>query len=293
VFLLNRRNFLTFAAAGAAAGSFSNQVNAASTNIKLFTADEAGVLVDSTVIVGERSAVVIDAQFTRSNATALADLIETTGRKVETILITHHHPDHLLGLAVLMDRFPQAKPLAHRSVMAVIEKAAEPTFKALTASAPKGVFPDKLVVPGVLSAPFIELEGERIEVLDPMHGDTEFVTPVHIAALDTLISADVGYIDTHLWLEENTKPEQIDKWRENTKKLEALGAKTIIPGHRNQNSASDASVFAYTRSYLDRWEHALGVAKSADELKALLLNGHEDAGFRFALERSISAAFPK
>ena len=130
--------------------------------------------------------------------------------------------------------------------------------------------------------------------IEPMHGDTELITPVHIRALDTLIASDEAYVDTHLWLEENLKAEQIAKWRDSAKRLEAVGAKTVVPGHRKPDSKSDNSIFAYTRSYLDKWEHALQSAKSAAELKAMLTdNGKKEVGFPFALERSVVAAYPK
>ena len=59
----------------------------------------------------DNAAVLIDAQMNVPSAAALADMIAATGRELETIFITHHHPDHVLGLAVLMDRFPNAKPV--------------------------------------------------------------------------------------------------------------------------------------------------------------------------------------
>ncbi|WP_245525130.1 MULTISPECIES: MBL fold metallo-hydrolase [unclassified Mesorhizobium] len=293
MFILDRRNLLALGAAGAATAMASRLSRAAAADTKVFTADEAGVMVDSTVIVGEKSAVVIDAQFTVANAKALADVIQATGRKVETILVTHYHPDHLLGLSVLLERFPEAKPLTHPKVLEMINKASAPTLKVLSEHAPQGVFTDKLIVPDVLTRDHLLLEGERIDILDPMHGDTEFVTPVHIPSLNTLIAADVGYTDTHLWLEENITPDQIGKWRESTKRLEAIGAETVIPGHRKPESRSDNSIFAYTRAYLDNWEKALLKSKSADELKAALVKEHPDAGFAFALERSVAAIYGK
>lgn len=293
MFILNRRNFISLAAAGAAATAFAGRfAHAASTGTEVFTSDEAGLLVDSTVILGEKSAVVVDAQFTQANAAALADLIAATGRKVETILITHFHPDHILGLAVLMDRFPDAKPVAHAAVQGMIAQTAQPMLDRIGGGAPAGVFASRVVIPDVLSADHIKLEGERIEVLGPLHGDTALITPLHIPALKTVIAADIAYADTHLWLEENTKPEQIAAWRESIKTLQGLDAETIIPGHRKADSKSDASVFAQTSAYLDHWEKALAESKSEEELKAALLAGNEGLGFAFAIDRAVAAVYP-
>jgi hypothetical protein len=75
--------------------------------------------------------------------------------------------------------------------------------------------------------------------------------------------------------------------------LEGIGAGTVIPGHRLEASASDASVFTQTRRYLDQWETALGAVSSADELKAKMLAGNEDLGLTFALDRAVAAVYPQ
>jgi len=287
VFLLDQRNFLTLTAGETPASL------ASSSGPRVFTADETGVLVDSVVLVGEKSAMVIDAQFTRASANALADMVQATGRKLETVFITHHHPDHLFGLSVLLDRFPEARAVAHPSVAAAIEKSAKLAFDQVTSHAPHGVFPSRLATPAGVVDNSLNFEGERIDILDPMAGDTAIITPVHVPALDLLIAADVAYVDTHLWLDENTAPRQIDAWRESTQTLDAIRATTVIPGHRKPGSASDNSVFAFTRAYLDRWEQALGSARSADELRAQLADENDNLGFQFALSRSVQAVFPE
>lgn len=291
MFLLDRRHFLQMTAAAGASTLLPAQAHAA-TATDVFTSDEAGLLVDSAVIMGERSAVVVDAQFTAGNASALADMIEATGRTVETILITHYHPDHLLGLPVLLERFPRARPVAQADIQSFIAQVATPMHAQIAGGAPAGVFADTVVVPDVLGADHIMLEGERIEVLPPMAGDTALITPVHVPALDTLIASDVAYIDTHLWMEEAAAPRGVEAWRKSVADLRSIGAATIIPGHRKAASPSTDAVFDATLAYLDHWEAALEASRTADELKANLLAGREDLGFAFAVDRSAAAAFP-
>ncbi len=288
--LLNRRTVLK--AAAAAGVLLPGLARAASSGTEVFTSDEAGLLVDSTVILGETSAVVIDAQFTAGSAAALADLIASTGRSVETILITHYHPDHVLGLPILLDRFPGSRAVAHKDVQAMIARTVQPIWDRIAANSPAGVFADRAVIPEALEADHLLLDGARIDILGPMHGDTDLITPVHIPSLDTLITSDVAYVDTHLWLEENTSPERTALWRASIDALEAIGAGTIIPGHRQASSPNDTSAFAATRAYLDRWDKALAETTSAAELKAALLAGTEGLGFALAVDRSVAAIYP-
>jgi glyoxylase-like metal-dependent hydrolase (beta-lactamase superfamily II) len=290
--ILDRRTFLALTGGTAALGLSGGRVFAQGAEAQVFTADPFGALVDSTVILGAEKAVLIDAQMNVANATALADMIAATGRALETIFITHHHPDHILGLDILLSRFPEAKAVTHAAIRPVIEQSAQPTLDFLTANNPPGSFAGRVVIPEALAADHILLEGERIEVLEPMHGDTALVSAVHIPTLDTLIASDFAYADTHAWVAENQTPDLIGKWRESLGKLEALGAGTVIPGHRLEGSANDATIFAKTRAYLDQWETARASAKSADELRAAMMTGNEALGLTFALDMAVSAAFP-
>src|SRR6185436_12609243 len=71
-----------------------------------------GYDVNSTMIIGERDIVLIDPQFSLSEAHKLAAEILETGKHLATIYSTHAHPDHLFGLAVLKQAFPDAKNAA-------------------------------------------------------------------------------------------------------------------------------------------------------------------------------------
>lgn len=291
MFLLDRRHLLQLTAAGSASTLLPGAALAA-TSADVFTSDEAGLLVDSAVIMGEKSAVVVDAQFTAGNAAALADMIAATGRTVETIVITHYHPDHLLGLPILLERFPGATAVAQADVQAFIAQVAGPMHASIAGGAPAGVFADTVAVPEVLTADHIMLEGERIEILPPMAGDTALITPVHVPALDMLIASDVAYIDTHLWMEEAAAPGAVEAWRKSVSDLRALGAGTIVPGHRKAGSPNTDAVLAATLAYLDHWETALAASRNAEEMKANLMAGQEGLGFAFAIDRSAAAAFP-
>src|SRR6266849_6099516 len=71
-----------------------------------------GYDVNSTMISGERDMLVIDPQFSLSEAHRLAAEIMESKKNLATIYVTHPHPDHLFGLAVLHQAFPSAKIVA-------------------------------------------------------------------------------------------------------------------------------------------------------------------------------------
>ncbi|MEO0383392.1 MAG: MBL fold metallo-hydrolase [Pseudomonadota bacterium] len=293
MFLLNRRNFLELAAGTAAATAFAGSSVALAdghASADVFTADPFGGLVDSVVVAGEDKMLLIDAQFTVPNAERLADVLAATGKELETIFITHYHPDHHFGLSVLLDRFPGAKPLAHASVVPLIESTGEAIRAARVEAFPAGTMPDRVVIPEVLAGDYLTLEGERFDVLAPMHGDTDIITPVHIPQFDTLVASDMVYADTHVWVTENLTPERMELWRDNLTALEDMGVGTLVPGHRTETSMNDASGIAHTRRYLDAWEAALADTSTADDLKASMLERVGELPGGFFLDFAISAA---
>src|SRR5262244_2770758 len=71
-----------------------------------------GYDVNSTMISGEKDMLVIDPQFSLSEAHRLAAEILESKKNLALIYTTHAHPDHLFGLAVLKQAFPNAKIVA-------------------------------------------------------------------------------------------------------------------------------------------------------------------------------------
>jgi len=78
---------------------------------------QGGYDVNSTMIVGDKDILLIDPQFSLSEAHKLAAEILETGKHLAVIYCTHPHPDHLFGLAVLKQSFPDAKIVALESTV--------------------------------------------------------------------------------------------------------------------------------------------------------------------------------
>ncbi len=212
---MNRRDMIKGGAVlslTATMGLRAGSAAAAVAGTEVFTAGEQGGVVDSTLILGEKKALVVDAQFIRAEAEALVARIEASGRDLETVFLTHTHPDHYLGTEFLLNRWPDAKVYAHPDVAANIAKTGGAVLARWQGMMPGGVA-DRLIVPDALTADHLMLEGEKINILPPMHGDTDIISPVLIESLDTVIVADLVYNRTHVWAVENTTDERLDAWR--------------------------------------------------------------------------------
>src|SRR5690554_5483259 len=79
---------------------------------KVFFADEKGFNVASVIVMGENDCVLIDTQWTLSNAhRVIAEIVET-GKRLTKIYVTHSHPDHYFGLGHIAEAFPEAECVA-------------------------------------------------------------------------------------------------------------------------------------------------------------------------------------
>ena len=93
-----------------------------SLSTKVFFSDENGFEVASVIVMGKTDAVLIDAQWTLSNAHKVVSEILETGKVLKTIYITHAHPDHYFGLGTIAEAFPQARVIAIPSEADIINK---------------------------------------------------------------------------------------------------------------------------------------------------------------------------
>jgi glyoxylase-like metal-dependent hydrolase (beta-lactamase superfamily II) len=117
----------------------------------------------ATLVYGDEDAILVDAWATYDQADALADWIETKGRRLSRVYITHGHGDHWLGLARLAERFPGVRGLATSEVLARVEFEAGPGMAGYW----EGIFPgevptgDDKVLPELLTTDTNRPRGQR------------------------------------------------------------------------------------------------------------------------------------
>ena len=96
-----------------------------------------GFEANSVFIVGERDVVVVDAQFTPSSTReVLAALRRLTPKPVKYVVATHWHVDHVTGLQVWRDSFPDAEIVAHAAMRADFEREGIPGRDRFVAALP-------------------------------------------------------------------------------------------------------------------------------------------------------------
>src|SRR6266700_4532176 len=117
----------------------------------------------STLIYGERDAVLVDAFMTIEQAHALGEWVEAHGKHLTTIYATHGHGDHFFGASTVLERFPGARFVARPEVIKIMREQASPESLA-TYWNPR--FPEQissqLAIAEELTGNVINLEGQDL-----------------------------------------------------------------------------------------------------------------------------------
>jgi glyoxylase-like metal-dependent hydrolase (beta-lactamase superfamily II) len=236
--------------------------------VQVFTASEPGFLVDSVLVSGVRDAILIDAQFTLSDAHRLIAMILESKKDLKSIYVTHLHPDHYFGLVAIKQAFPKATMIALPSTIAGIKKTWAEKINQWTPIYGANL-PGRPLIPTLTIGKSLTLEGQTLEVHGGLQGDAPNNSYVWIPSIKTAITGDIVYHGVHPWTAEtNTAARQA--WVKTLDELGALGATTVVAGHKDPRLKDDPSAIAETRAYLKAFDEALAASKSADELEAKL-----------------------
>ncbi|HYV64253.1 MAG TPA: MBL fold metallo-hydrolase, partial [Bryobacteraceae bacterium] len=148
-------------------------VLSAQTKLTLKVHSGAGVNgydVNSTMISGDKDMLVIDPQFSLSEAHRLAAEILESKKNLTTIYVTHPHPDHFFGLAVLHQAFPSAKIVALPATINAMKAGWPGRQKFWFATYGNNIPGPDPVLPEELTVPVLTLEGEQFPITGGVQG---------------------------------------------------------------------------------------------------------------------------
>jgi glyoxylase-like metal-dependent hydrolase (beta-lactamase superfamily II) len=233
--------------------------------------------ITSTLIMGERDAVLVDPPMTTAQAADVGDWIAASGRELRQIYITHGHGDHWFGAIPLLDRFPGVTVRATAGTAKMMAAQNDPQFRSAFWDL---VFPGQLptgeVDVTVVDERGFDLEGVPLVPVDAGHTDTDDTTMLHVPEIGLLVAGDVVYNGVHLYLTESDGAEGIEQWLAALDLAEALNPATVIAGHKDPLTRDDPSQIQDTRRYLTDARSLLSSSGSAQEFYDEMLRRHPD-----------------
>ncbi|WP_406201363.1 MBL fold metallo-hydrolase [Kitasatospora sp. NBC_01560] len=257
--------------ADAVDGTGRGSAGARPLEVAVFTGPESAFFATSTLILGEHTAILVDAQLTRSAGRELAEWVAGKGRRLLAIVITHQHPDHYFGAEEVLKLFPEAQLLAAPPVVDGILRTA-----AAKVAQWKPVYgddiPDHPLVPAPLLPQPLMVDRQVIPVLLLGQADCDGSTVVHVPSIRTVIAGDFVYNGTHVWTADTT-PGQRTAWARNLGRIAELGPERVIAGHRAPGQGDEAArVLAFTGEYLQDFDRMLARHPGDPEALATAMN---------------------
>jgi quinoprotein relay system zinc metallohydrolase 1 len=256
-----------------------------------FAADNGGNIVNIGFIETTDGVVVIDTGPSRRYGEALRQVIEkTTGKPVVRVLLTHHHPDHVLGNQAFAG-VPIAALAETTRLLAEQGDAMAENMYRLVGDWMRGtevVLPNEEVQEGEL-----EIGGRRLQLL-ALRGHTGADLAILDERTGVLFAGDILFYQRAL-----TTPNSpgLDVWLADLDRLEALPWKQIVPGHGPVTT--DAAPFVQMRDYLGWLDGLLrqGAEQGAEMnelIRAPIPERFAQVNLsRYELIRSVSHLYPR
>lgn len=225
----------------------------------------------STLICGERDAVLVDTFLTIEQTQTLSDWVAASRKNLTAIYVTHGHGDHFFGLAPLLERFPNARAVA---TPAVVEAMHEHLLPASVENFWRRLFPgqipDRLLAAQPLENNELDLEGHKLLAVNAGRTDTAVSTCLYVPSAGLIVGGDVVYNGIHLYLGETTTESRIE-WISALDRLEALTPRTVIAGHKVPENPDDPRIIGETRQYIHDFNRLNDATTTARELYDAML----------------------
>jgi glyoxylase-like metal-dependent hydrolase (beta-lactamase superfamily II) len=230
----------------------------------------------STLIYGERDAVLVDTFLTIEQSQTLLNWVIASGKNLTAIYLTHGHGDHIFGVGSLLERFPNAKAVATPEVVEAMRQQVSPT---LLEDFWRKLFPGQIAEHLPIADPLknneLELEGYKLVAVNTGKTDTAQSTCLHVPSIGLLVSGDAVYNGIHPYLAETDK-ESRREWIATLDKLEALNPQAVVAGHKIPENNDEPRIIAQTRQYLRDFNRLDQATTTARELYDAMLELYPD-----------------
>lgn len=242
-------------------------------DISVYNPGAKGIFpVASEIISGPHEVLLVDAQFSRSDAQALVERIWATGKTLKTVYISHSDPDYYFGLETIRAAFPDARIVATPQTIAAIE-ASKNGKLAYWGPILGGNAPATVGVPVALQGDTLTVDGIPLKIIG-LDGPTPGRTFVWIASRRAVVGGVPVSANKHVWIADTQTPQSRADWKKTLDRIAAFKPRMVVPGHYYLN-ADDSDPFSlasvrFTRDYLDAFESEAAKASTSAELIAAM-----------------------
>ena len=284
---------ISLAGTTTARDGLSQPPTAATLSLSVFVGQPKAFASTSTFIYGRTQGILVDTLYYNSDAAAVADGIEATGRRLTAIIVTHSDDDHYMGASMLLKRFPGTPVYMTARALDRFKRNVAGDADFLKKYV-EGEAPDPLPTAKALPTNHFSIDGAAVDVVTDLQGDVRQPANsfVWIPSLRAIIAGDIVFNGVHVWLADSTEESRRD-WQGSLDRLLALHPAVVVAGHKaNRDLQDDPKSIAFMREYLVAFEDARRASTNADELVAKVKERFPGLALDNILVRAAKRAFP-
>ena len=253
---MNIKSFtLALTALAATSTSFAQDLK-----IQNFLAKPEHFGVTSTLIEGDKEVLLVNAQFSKSEALRIAADILDSGKTLKTIFVSYGDPDFYFGLDVFKQYFPNVQIIATPETVKHIQDT-----QALKVAywGPKMVAnaPSQIIVPQAYTAKTLKFENENIEI----KGKNE-LTYLWIPSAKAVVGGIPVSSGIHLWMADTPTTKDRNEVVQALESIKSLKPNVVVPAHMKEGAAEGLDAVNFSIDYLKQYEKAAKVTKTSTDL---------------------------
>jgi glyoxylase-like metal-dependent hydrolase (beta-lactamase superfamily II) len=228
------------------------------------------LIANSVIVYGPTEAVLVDTGMSVLDTQDTVDEIRRSGKRLRATLITHAHPDHYFGMQVVREAFPDAPVLARREVRDVMREW-RGKVEHWSETFDRKHIPTHLQLPDPLEGDVVEIDGERIEVIDTVCTESLDLTVFYLPSLKTLLAGDLVYNGMHMLTSEVN---DLDAWIAELERIrDGWDIERVVMGH---GAPSGPEIFDRNIGYLRTRQKAAYGGRPLAEVAAALRKAYPD-----------------
>ncbi|MDV6253001.1 Vmh family MBL fold metallo-hydrolase [Vibrio sp. EA2] len=219
--------------------------------------------VTSTLVSGQKDAILFDAQFSLSDGQALVNMIKESHKELTMIYITAGDPDYYFGLQPLLKAFPDAKVVSSPSIVEHIKDTKDAKLEYWGPILGDDV-PTELFVPQPSEQTTFSLEGHDIEVKEM----GTYQAYMWIPSLKTVFGGVSLTSGMHVWTADTQTEQARGAWVQSLENMKSLNPELVIPAHYLGDAPEKDEAIDFTIEYLKTFEAALSEADKLESKKS-------------------------
>ncbi|ENW96731.1 MBL fold metallo-hydrolase [Acinetobacter sp. NIPH 298] len=247
--------FTALSTLAAASNTFAQELK-----IQNFLAKPEHFGVTSTLIEGDKEVLLVNAQFSKSEALRVAADILDSGKTLKTIFVSYGDPDFYFGLDVFKQYFPNVQIIATPETVKHIQDTQ--ALKVQYWGPKMGAnAPTQIIIPQAYTAKTLKFENESIEI----KGKKE-LTYLWIPSAKAVVGGIPVSSGIHLWMADTPTTKDRAEVIQALESIKALKPTTVVPAHMKAGAAEGLDAVNFSIDYLKQYEKAVKATKDSAQL---------------------------